>query len=82
MSPYDKIADRFIQADKELDKLPIRRPTVKYHPPGERVRVLGQFVDEQESLNWAEEAVRRQFPADMCLETRLKSPAVTGWRGG
>ena len=25
MSPYDKIVDRFIQADKELDKLPVRR---------------------------------------------------------
>ena len=38
MSPYDKIVDRFIQADKELDKLPVRREAARRRREEERRR--------------------------------------------
>ena len=41
--------------------------TVKHHLPGERVRELGSFVNEQEALSWAEGIVRRDFPTDLGL---------------
>ncbi len=41
--------------------------TVKHHLAGERVRVLGQFSDEQQALTWAEEMVSKNFSADISL---------------
>ena len=44
--------------------------TVKHQLPGERVRVLGQFPEEQQALTWAEEMVSRDFPGDLPLVNR------------
>ena len=38
LNPYDRIADRFIEADKELDKLPVRREAARLRREEERRR--------------------------------------------